>query len=47
MFINFLYINSQRVGLRLYMCIYNPVKCNGYIYHPNVCVGSGCCDAAD
>ena len=47
MFINDSYINAQRVGLRLCMYIYNTVKCNGCIYYPNVCVGSGCRDAAD
>ena len=33
MFINGLYINAQRVGLRLcmYIHIYNLVKCNGCI----------------
>ena len=46
MFINGLYINAQRVGLRLCMYMYNPVKCNGCI-HILMCVGSGCCDAAD
>jgi hypothetical protein len=39
MFINGLYINAQRVGLRLlFVHIYNLVKCNGCIYYPSVCV---------
>ncbi len=38
MFINGLYISAQLVGLRLCMYICNPVKCNGCIYYPSVCV---------